>query len=134
MYFPPEKDMWLGILGWGVLLVSLIWTITEGIDWYELGIFIILWAAIFVWIWFGTGYTITDNSLEVKCGPFEKQIPFSKIYRIKRAKVRWFCAALSFSDLLEIKYRYGVVSISPLDSHKLINELKQRCPELDNLT
>ena len=130
MYFPPKKDLWLGIVGWGILLIILIWTIIPEIDWYMLNIPIV-GLAFFAWIWFGTGYAITDNSLEVRCGPIEKIIPLSKIYRVKRSKNHWFCAALSFSDLLEIKYRYDVVSISPLDSHTFINELKQRCPEAE---
>jgi len=108
----------------------LIWTITTDLVRFNFAI-IILDLAFFGWIWFGTGYTIIDNSLEVKCGPIEKKIPFSNIYRVKRSKAHWFCAALSSSDLLEIKYRHGTVSISPLDSHKFINELKQRCPEAE---
>ena len=102
MYFPPKKDLWLGILCWGGLLAILILTITPEIDWYGLDISI-LGSAFFGWIWFETVYTITDNSLEVKCGPFDKKIPFSKIHRIKRTRTLWSSAALSF-DSLEIKH------------------------------
>lgn len=75
-------------------------------------------------LWFGTGYTIADESLEIKYGPFLEKIPFSKIHWIKRTRALWSSASLSF-DSLEIKHSYGITLISPLDSHMFINELKQ---------
>jgi energy-coupling factor transporter ATP-binding protein EcfA2 len=35
------------------------------------------------------------------------------------------------NDMLEIKFKYDIVSISPLDSSTCIDELKHRCPEAD---
>jgi len=91
-----------------------------------------LQLVIFAWIWFGTGYSITDDSLEVKSGPYHKIIPLSNILRIKRTKSSCpYKAALFFNEMLEIKFKYDIVSISPLNSSLFINELKQRCPEAD---
>lgn len=79
---------------------------------------------------FGTVYTIAETSLEIKYGPFLEKIPLCEIQRVKRTRTLWSSAALSF-DRLEIKYGYSTVFISPLDTHKFINELKQRCPETE---
>jgi hypothetical protein len=129
MYFPPKKDPRYGIVIFGIILLFCICSFIQGNRFLQ--VLFIFNLAFFAWIWFGTGHTITDNSLEVKCGPYDKKIPFNIINRVKRSNNRWFCASLSFSDLLEVKYRYGVVSISPLDPHQFINELKQRCPEAE---
>lgn len=61
----------------------------------------------FGWIWFGTGYTITEIELLVKCGPFREKIPFGKIRSIRRTRIPWSSAALSL-DRLEIMHAYGL--------------------------
>lgn len=129
MYFPPSKDLRGGIGIGGLTLLICIYSFMQGDR--LLQVLFIFHLACFAWVWFGTGYTITDDSLEVKFGPYHKIIPFSKILRIKRSKYHWFCAALSSKDLLEIKFEYDTVSISPFDSSLFVNELKQRCPEAE---
>ncbi|HAF17782.1 MAG: PH domain-containing protein [Thermacetogeniaceae bacterium] len=126
MYFPPNKDLRGGLITWGIMLFLCICAFFHGSRFLQ--VILLLDLGLYAWIWFGTGYTITDDSLEVKFGPYEKTIPFSKILQIKRTKYHWFCAALSSKDLLEIKFKYGTVSISPVDSSLFVNELKQRCP------
>ena len=126
MYYPPKKDLWVGIVSWGCMLFFT-WAVIK--DWPS-HVLLIPGLACLAWIWFGTGYNITENSLKVKCDPYEKKIPFSKIRKVKRSKYKWFSAALSL-DLLQIKYDYGVISVSPLDSFSFIYELKQKCPEAD---
>lgn len=132
MYFPPKKDLRYAIGTGGFTLLLCILSFIQGHRFLQ--VLFILHLAFFAWLWFGTGYTITDDLLEVKCRPYHKIIPFSSILRIKRTKSAWpYKAALSFNDMLEIKFKYDIVSISPLDSSTFIDELKHRCPEADFL-
>jgi hypothetical protein len=91
---------------------------------------VILEVAFIGSLWFGTGYTITDKSLEIRYGPFHEKIPFREIRRVKRTRAPWSSAALSL-DRLEIKYSSSITLISPLNSLLFINKLKQRCPEAE---
>ncbi len=129
MYFPPKKDIWLGIAVWSVTLASILIVTLNKSAWPAL--IVVIPLVLFVGsLWFGAGYTITNELLEIRCGPFHEKIPFSKIQRIKRTRKFWSSAALSY-DRLEIKYSYGIIFISPLDFSTFISELKQRCPEAE---
>lgn len=129
MYFPPKKDLWHGIVIWGAMLLPVWGVILNRTDFPEMVIYIFA-AALAASLWFGTGYTITDNSLKVRNGLLHNKIPYNKIRRVKRTRALWSSAALSL-DRVEIKYSYGVTLVSPLDSKTFINELKQRCPEAE---
>jgi hypothetical protein len=130
MYFTAKKDIRYGIGVGGLALLLCIISFFRG-DWFLFVLFAFK-LVIFAWIWFGTGYSIRDDSLEVKSGPYHKIIPFSNILRIKRSKSAWpYKAALFFNDMLEIKFKYDIVSISPLNSSLFIDEIKQKCPEAE---
>jgi hypothetical protein len=131
MSFRPKKDFWFGILIWGPTLYAICLVIQNRTIWPALVVVIPLTAFVGS-LWFGTVYTIAETSLEIKYGPFLEKIPLCEIQRVKRTRTLWSSAALSF-DRLEIKYGYSTVFISPLDTHKFINELKQRCPETEFL-
>lgn len=102
MYFRSKKGLWYGILIWGPILLAIWFVIRYCTAWPALVVVIPLMASIGS-LWFGTGYTIAEESLEIKYGPFLEKIPFSKIHRIKRTRTLWSSAALSF-DSLEIKH------------------------------
>lgn len=129
MYFPSDKDLRFGLISWGIMLFLCGCAFFHSDCFFQ--VIDLLDLGFFAWFWFGTGYTITDDSLEIKCGPYEKTIPFSKIIHIKRAIYHWFCAALSSKDLLEIKFKYGTVSISPVNPSLFVSELKRRCPQAE---
>lgn len=129
MYFPPKKDLWLGLVIWLSLLLPLVFIIHDHDAWPSL---VVLVPAIlfFGWIWFGIGYTITETELLVKCGPFREKIPFGKIRSIRRARIPWSSAALSL-DRLEIRHASGLTQVSPADADLFVSELKKRCPQAD---
>lgn len=134
MYFPSKKDLWFGAVFWGIFLFCSLWYLW---DLYHdpslwpglvIGGIVLIW---FIWLWFGTGYKITDTSLEASCGPFYRKIPMNNIRSVRRGfRLNRMSYILSL-DCLEIKYRYGAILVSPRDSLTFINELKQRCPEAD---
>lgn len=130
MYFPSKKDLWLGIVIWCSLLSGIYLAATEADRYFILLISLILNLALFGWIWFKTGYTLTDNSLEIKCGPFYQKIPYSKIRSVKRTRDPSGGYALSL-DRIKIKHGYDITIISPIDPHIFITELKRRCSDAE---
>jgi hypothetical protein len=135
-YFPSKKDLWVGALLWGIVFGCVLFELRDLLqssDWSGL-VFVILWLTLLGWTWFGTGYTITDKFLEVKCGPLQTKIPLSKIRSVKHTRALWAGFVRSYTlsrDRLEIKYRYGTILISPADAFTFVSELKQRCPDAE---
>lgn len=130
--YPSKKSFWIGFILWGIVVVSFIFS------WYfsfKAGklfdaklILIYLPLVLFVGsIWFGTSYTLTEENLEIKVGPwFRKRIPYRRINGIKRN--RSFISAPAFStDRLLIKYDlYNEILISPEDEIDFVAQLKKK--------
>lgn len=129
MYFPSKKDWWLGLIIWVSFLLPPIMLIYEGL-YTQLWISVLI--IIFVsWIWFGTGYTITEKELKIKSGPIRSKIPIEKIKKIRKTKNPLSSPALSL-DRLEIKYgKYSTALISPADKEGFIQAIKERNPEVE---
>jgi len=73
MYFPSKQDWWLGLIIWGAVLLAPIMLLVQGL-YFQLLICIPI--GLFAgWIWFGTGYTITETELKLKSGPIRSRIP-----------------------------------------------------------
>lgn len=124
MYYPSEKDPWITVLIWGVVLVML----ADGI--FELGwgvfmvpalfsnalfkfIFILGINGLLLWVWFRTGYTIASEWLTVHYGPYKKHIRVQDIEKIVPVKDPFMAPALS-SERLEVHYGPGkFIKISP---------------------
>lgn len=67
MYFPSKRDWWLGLIIWVAILLPPVMLIKEGA--YSQLLICIPIASFVSWIWFGTGYTITEKELKIKSGP-----------------------------------------------------------------
>lgn len=131
MYFPSKKDLWLGLVIWCSLLLPLVIEIRDH-HWHELAALVPV-ILLFAWIWFETGYTITETELLVKCGPFREKIPFGKIRSVRRSRSLLSSPALSL-DRLEIRHSQGFTGftlVSPVDTATFLEELKKRCPQAD---
>ncbi len=128
MYFPSKRDAWLGILLWGVVANGLFFSLRDP---EKTGLFIAIPLLILVsWIWFSTGYTLTDELLRVRCGPFQKTVKLQDITRIRESKKFLASAALSVERLeihTEVRYPY---IISPRDKQAFINEIRSRQPDI----
>jgi len=82
------------------------------------------------WIWFGTGYTITDMYLKIQSGPFRFNILLQKIKRIKKTRNPLSSPALSLNRI-EIKYnKYSSIMISPENTDKFIEEIISKNPHV----
>ncbi len=128
MYFPSKRDWWLGLLIWGLVLLAAIPALLKP----GKGQFIIMIAVIlFVgWIWFGTGYEISDGELKIRCGPFRQRIPLQEIKEIKKTRSPLSSPACSL-DRMEIKYGQSKrVMISPADKEGFIRLLVGKSPQI----
>jgi hypothetical protein len=128
MYFPSKRDLWLGLLIWGLMLLGAVPAFLKP----GKGQLIIMIAVILFigWIWFGTGYEILDDQLKIRCGPFRQRIPLREIKEIKRTRSPLSSPACSL-DRMEIKYGASKrVMISPADKEGFIKLLIEKSPQI----
>jgi hypothetical protein len=82
------------------------------------------------WIWFWTGYEISDDELKVRCGPFRQRIPLQEIKEIKKTRSPLSAPACSL-DRMEIIYAKSKrVMISPADKENFIKTIIKRAPQI----
>ena len=95
-------------------------------------LFIMIAVVLFVgWIWFGTGYEISDDKLKIRCGPLRQRIPLQEIREIKRTRSPLSAPACSL-DRMEIKYGNSKrVMISPADKEAFIKLLMEKSPQIN---
>lgn len=121
MKFESKKDLWLGLLIWIPMIVGTVATIIDG-DGVVISIMVLSLILITV-IWFGTGYYIMSDTLEIKVGPFSSKIDIKEIKSIEDSRNPISSLALSLD---RIKIVYGnsrVVLISPKEKELFIEEL-----------
>ena len=129
MYFPSKRDWWLGLLIWGLMVLAAVPALLKP----GKGQFIIMIAVILFigWIWFGTGYDISDDELKIRCGPFRQRIPLKEIKEIKKTRSPLSAPACSL-DRMEIKYgKSKRVMISPADKEGFVKCLIGKSPQID---
>ena len=124
MYFPTKRDVWLGILIWGLMLFGMIPAIIQSA---KLPLVIMILIVLFIgWIWFGTGYEISEDQLKISCGPFRHRIPIQEIKEIKRTRSPLSSPACSL-DRMEIKYgKSKRIMISPADKENFIKTIMKK--------
>lgn len=132
MYFPTKKDIWFFLMIWGLILFMMLIYIFGGepVGWQLITyksiagyIIAVLIIGLLLWIWFGTGYKVEKEFLEVRYGPFKSKIRIKDIKKIRRTKNPFTAPALSI-DRIEILFgRYDVVNISPKNESGLIHSL-----------
>lgn len=121
MKFKSKKDLWLGLVLWISMIGGLIATIIDGSG---IAIFIMALSFILVAvIWFGMGYYIENDILEIKVGPFSSKINIEEIKSIEDSRNPLSSPALSL-DRIKIVYGYSRVAlISPKEKDLFIEEL-----------
>ena len=129
MHFPSKKDWWLGWIMWIAVLLPPVMLIKEGA---YVQFLICIPITLFVgWIWFGTGYTITEKEIKIRSGPLRVNIPIGDIKKIRGTRNPLASPALSL-DRLEIKYRkYSTALISPNDKEGFVRAIKERNQDVE---
>ena len=90
-------------------------------------------GALLFWVLTGTGYTLKDKALELRCGPIRDELPYEEIKSVYKTRGYSFIMALDF-DRLELNpgldATRGKIVLSPVREDEFIAELQKRCPEL----
>lgn len=114
---------------WGTIaciLVGMTISFTSGESSFIGEIIGIMIIGLLLWVWFGTGYRIENETLQVVCGPFRWKINIQEIKRISKNKSVWSAPALAI-DRLGIKYgRYGGTLIAPKNEAEFIRRLMEK--------
>ena len=128
MYFPSKRDAWLGILLWGVVANGLYFSFRDP---ERTGLYIAVPLLIIAtWVWFFTGYTLTDDMLFVRCGPFKKKVAIKDIILIRESRKFLASAALSMERLeIHTEDRYPYI-ISPRDREGFLQQLLNKQPDI----
>jgi hypothetical protein len=118
----------LGLLIWGLTLLGAVPALLKpGKGQLLIMVAVILFIG---WIWFGTGYEISETELKIRCGPFRQRIPLQGIEEIKRTRSPLSSPACSL-DRIEIKHgKSKRVMISPADKENFIKTIIQKSPQI----
>ena len=139
--YKPKRDSWLALIflsGPAVVMGVALPLLQSGrlfntVDgWLLLGVNAFV-LALLGWLWFGTGYALADNALQVRCGPMRQRIPLANIRYVRPCRSLMSAPALSVRRL-HIGIQNGRVvdelPIAPADQARFIADLQQRCPDL----
>lgn len=134
MYFPSKKDWWIGVALWlaasAIVCTEVLPLLVTGHFRGPLSLMPLSLVVLIVWMWFFTGYTITDKDLAVRCGPVAFKIGLGKIRKVRRSRHPLSAPALSL-DRLDVEYEDGYTFISPADVEVFLKVLQERCPQAD---
>lgn len=141
MYFPSKKDIWLTVIIWLFAFFFIIppiffphfgvWMTPEFFDKQWIKIIILSPIGLFLlWFWFQTGYTIADNLLIIRYGPFKKNIQIDEIHSLRETKNPFSAPALSM-DKLELSFtKFDMVAISPKNKNEFVQQLLKQNPRI----
>ncbi len=92
-----------------------------------------LLAALLVWAFFTTRYTLAPDALVLQCGPLTERLPYGEIRTAVRTRGYGFLMCLAF-DRLELNPgedpARGKIVLSPEREDEFLEELARRCPDL----
>mgnify|MGYP001812933469 FL=1 len=129
-YFPSKRDRWLVLVLWGaaVALVYASIDVATSPTPAAFKLFFLLIcipsAVLMPWILYGTSYTLTDEVLLIRCGPFRNRVLVSAIQEVTPSRSPMSGPACSL-DRLHIQYRgsrLGVL-VSPSDKQSFLQDL-----------
>lgn len=128
--FSSKVDMWLLIVVLGGVaacfaVVAQIWDSLGAARWW-VGALLMPVIVLPLWVLFTTRYTMSDDELGVRCGPFHWTVPIGEITAIERTRNPMSSPALSL-DRLRIEYGNGrSLMISPEPRGPFIKQLEYR--------
>ena len=135
--YRSKIDVWIGVL-LTAAVIALSWSLleiaTSGISWWSILLQTALVLALVLFILsllLITNYTISDQSIFVRLGPFRWTIPLKEIKLIEPSRKAWSSAAMSL-DRLYIDYdgsKSGIY-ISPIDKSRFMRDVADRASYL----
>lgn len=88
------------------------------------------------WLYFGTFYVFEETRLVCHSGPFREKIPYERIKGVRLCE-NWMSSMALARKRIEIRqhgkgYVTGTTYISPIQRDAFFEDLKRRCPKLEN--
>jgi hypothetical protein len=133
---PAKRDLWITVFIFLILAVFVMSIIIVSESERLFILILVIPVTLFLaWLYFGTYYVFDEKNLICQSGPFKEKIPYEKIRTLRLCENFMSSMALS-RQRIEIKqhakgYIMGTTYISPVDRERFLNELQQRCPNLD---
>lgn len=136
MYFVSKKDILYFVVIWGTMAIAFVSTIIPVI--YASSIFHLLWGlpglviiGFFIWLWFGTGYEVENDTVIIQHGPIKQTVKVRDIKKISKNKSVWAAPSLT-TDRLVIQYgKYDWdIFVSPRKEYEFIKLLLSKNPEI----
>lgn len=128
MYFRAKKDIIYTVVIWGVLLfLAYVYAfggepVGDPMISYRstpVIVVVVLFSALLLWVWVGTGYDVKDGELRVINGPFSRQIHIGEIRKI------------DVRDRLEVHFKaYEVITVAPKNREAFIEALLKENPKI----
>lgn len=135
--FASKRDRWLEIVLWaataGLVYASVEVATAPGPSVFK-AVFLLIClpsAILLPWILYGTSYTLTEETLRIRCGPFRSRVAVGAIREVFPSRNPISSPACSL-DRLHIHYegsRLGIL-ISPTEKRSFLQELVRVNPNL----
>jgi hypothetical protein len=137
MVFESKRDWWIVALIWFGVVLSALGALVMLIGpasflFRALMLVVLIGAAGFsLWVFYRTDYTLTDETLLIRCGPFHYRVPLAEIDLVKPSRNPLSSPACSLDRLL-IKWddESKRILISPSRKADFLRELDRRCAQL----
>lgn len=135
--YESKRDAWIVGLIWAGALGALAGGVAQFTSPAPLGLRVALLiflgsaAAFMLWILYGTDYTLSDEELRIRCGPFHYGVPLRAIDSVTPSRNPLSSPALSLDRLL-IQWGPGPrrILISPSRRSEFLQELSYRREQL----
>ena len=81
-----------------------------------------------LWLLLDTNYTMTEDELRVRSGPFRWRIALGDVREVSPSR-SWISSPALSLDRLRIRYGAGrSILVSPREKQRFVDSLRQRCP------
>ncbi|MGE0608145.1 MAG: PH domain-containing protein [Pirellulales bacterium] len=135
--FRSKIDLWLGVLLVGGAVVELsvaVAMLVSPVPWsWAIALPAAAVAGFMLWVLFGTCYTLGDNELLIRSGPFKWRVALADIEEIRPTRNPLSAPACSL-DRLRIAFRrrgkLAATMVSPADKTGFLAALSQAAPHV----
>lgn len=133
IFYTSKKDVLYFLAVWGTVVIVLLSIIFS----FSLTVFSLFWGFIglisivfLLWIWFGTGYRIEDEKIQIKNGPFKWRVKIQDINSISKRKSLLATPALSVERLVLQYGKYNEMLLSPKNEKEFVELLLAKNPQI----
>jgi uncharacterized membrane protein YdbT with pleckstrin-like domain len=123
MYFPSKKDIWMGMIHLIAAFVLILLPIFSEEFSFVLLITLIIPGLLSLFMWFRTGYKISNEKIIIIYGPIKFNVNIHEIQRLNFVKSPFVGPALSVDRIGITHAKSKFVTISPREKEKFIEEL-----------